>query len=124
LNKKATWPPDTVKRLAIWLSSHDSPYVFGKPFIDKLYRQLDKVTVNTKFIGLRPHQLRHSFRTNMWLEGVNEQIIDQMVGHTTKAMANRYRHIRNEHIRQGISKVWNRHQQKNKNPGEAENISQ
>lgn len=104
-------PPATVARLAAWLDTHNSTYVFGntaptKPFLDKLYRQLDKATKGTKFIGLRPHQLRHSFRTNMWEKGVNEAIIDEMVGHTTKAMAKRYRHIRNEHIRKAISQVW------------------
>jgi integrase len=42
----------------------------------------------------------------MWEKGVNEEIIDEMVGHTTKAMAKRYRHIRNDHIRKAISTVW------------------
>lgn len=43
--------------------------------------------------------LRHSMRTNLTLKGVDERIIDAIMGHTTKEMADRYRHIAADNTR-------------------------
>lgn len=112
-SRYAPLPPETVKRLVEWLKGCRTNLVFGKKatekaFIDRFYRVLHKATKDTKFIGLRPHQLRHSARTNFYEMGVDEKIIDSLLGHTTKAMGDRYRHIRNKRIREQMQKVWNR----------------
>ncbi len=110
----APLPPSTVLRLADWLSVSSGPLVFGerateKAFVDKLYRQLDKAFCGTKFLKVRPHQLRHSCKTNLHDCGVDEKASELMLGHTTKEMGDRYRHIALKRLRSEMEKVWNRH---------------
>jgi len=64
-------------------------------------RKLDAATKGTKFWGIRPHSLRHSLRTNMYEEGVDEKRVDAMLGHTTPAMGDRYRHQRVKRLAAG-----------------------
>lgn len=109
----AALPPNTVLRLADWMSGCKGQMVFGegatqKAFVDKLYRQLDKAFRGTKFLKVRPHQLRHSCKTNLHDCGVDEKASELMFGHTTREMGDRYRHIALNRLRAEMQKVWNR----------------
>jgi integrase len=39
------------------------------------------------------HTYRHSFASNLAAAGVDQRVIDEMMGHTTEAMRKRYRHL-------------------------------
>ena len=39
------------------------------------------------------HSYRHSFASNMAAAGVDQRVIDEIMGHTTEAMRKRYRHL-------------------------------
>lgn len=39
------------------------------------------------------HTYRHSFASNLAAAGVDQRVIDEMMGHTTEAMRRRYRHL-------------------------------
>jgi site-specific recombinase XerD len=39
------------------------------------------------------HVLRHSFASNLALKGVDQRVIDELMGHETEAMRRRYRHL-------------------------------
>lgn len=86
------------ERLRAWLATHPERLLFGSKaetcdFRGKLYNRMDKVTAETRFYRIRPHMLRHSLRTNLTLAEVDERVIDEIIGHTTREMAERYRHI-------------------------------
>ena len=51
-------------------------------------------TRRSKWAVLRGyHVLRHSFASNLALAGVDERVVDQLLGHETEAMRRRYRHL-------------------------------
>lgn len=39
------------------------------------------------------HTYRHSFASNLAAAGVDQRVIDELMGHTTEAMRKRYRHL-------------------------------
>ena len=39
------------------------------------------------------HVFRHSFASNLALAGVDERVVDALMGHQTEAMRKRYRHL-------------------------------
>lgn len=96
---------DLVQRLADWIKglperrlSHECT---EEGFRADVYRALDAATKGTKFFGIRPHLLRHALRTNMYEAGVDEILIDEYLGHTTKEMGEHYRHIRAKRLANG-----------------------
>jgi integrase len=52
------------------------------------------------------HTLRHSFASNCALKGVDERIIDAWMGHQTKEMRERYRHLFPGQQQQAIRSVF------------------
>jgi integrase len=94
-----------------WLSQVRGRRLFcpvGKerPYERRIYRRLDHITQGARFEKLRPHMLRHSMRTNLYEAGVDEKVIDALLGHTTVEMGNRYRHIRNSRLKQAMTRYW------------------
>lgn len=57
------------------------------------YWQLKKLTDGTEFEGIRFHTLRHSFASNLAVQGVGQRLIDVWMGHQTEAMRKRYQHL-------------------------------
>jgi site-specific recombinase XerD len=41
----------------------------------------------------RPHDLRHSMATYLIAAGVNERVVMEILGHSTRAMTQRYAHV-------------------------------
>ena len=39
------------------------------------------------------HTYRHSFASNLAMAGVDQRVINELMGHTTEEMAKRYRHL-------------------------------
>ena len=52
------------------------------------------------------HCLRHSFCSNCALKGIDQRLIDSFVGHTSEAMAKRYRHLFPNSQRDAIGLVF------------------
>lgn len=88
---------DLVQRLADWVNGITGRRLFHESgenaFRMKLYRTLDAATKGTKYYGIRPHLLRHAFRTNMDEAGVDDSVTDAITGHTTREMSEHYKHM-------------------------------
>jgi integrase len=49
------------------------------------------------------HTYRHSFASNLAAAGVDQRVIDELMGHTTEAMRKRYRHLFPEARRSAVT---------------------
>jgi integrase len=62
---------------------------------------------NSKWKVLRGyHVLRHSFASNLAREGVDQRVIDELMGHQTEEMRKRYRHLFPEQKDDAIKKLF------------------
>ena len=52
------------------------------------------------------HVLRHSFISALANKGIDQRIIDELVGHQTEAMRRRYRHLYPQTIGDAIQQVF------------------
>ncbi|HUR54458.1 MAG TPA: tyrosine-type recombinase/integrase [Gemmataceae bacterium] len=52
------------------------------------------------------HALRHSFASNRAAAGVDQRVIDELMGHTTVEMQRRYRHLFPDQRRAAILTVF------------------
>lgn len=74
-------------------------YVFpdpkGREFnVDDMTERLNALTAGTEFEhGVGWHCFRHSLASWMAADGKDQRVIDGILGHTTRAMADRYRHL-------------------------------
>ena len=48
------------------------------------------------------HTFRHSFASNLAIQGVDQRIIDKWMGHTTEEMRKRYQHLFPQKLSEGI----------------------
>lgn len=61
---------------------------------NSLYETFDWFFRDSKWSVLRGyHVLRHSFASNLALKGIDQRVIDALLGHTTEEMRQRYRHL-------------------------------
>src|SRR5262249_39787344 len=61
---------------------------------DPKTREKKEATRRTKWSVVKGyHVLRHSFVSVLAARGVDQRIINELAGHTTEAMARRYRHL-------------------------------
>jgi site-specific recombinase XerD len=51
------------------------------------------------------HLLRHSFISALANKGIDQRIIDELVGHQTEAMQRRYRHLYPQIVANGVKQV-------------------
>lgn len=64
----------------------------------------------SKFHVLRGyHAFRHSFASNLAAAGVDQRVIDELMGHTTVEMQKRYRHLFPEQRRAAVLRVFGGH---------------
>ncbi len=104
--------------LAEWLSVHPGGmYLFcknnRKPLEDKTARDaLDHAKQRSRWSVIRGyHILRHSFASNLARHGVDQYKIDEMVGHQTDEMRQRYRHLFPEDATAAVATLdFGRHQ--------------
>ena len=52
------------------------------------------------------HVLRHSFISALANKGIDQRIIDELVGHQTEAMRRRYRHLYPQTVANAVKKVF------------------
>ena len=78
----------------------------GAPFKgDTWSKALCRLVSGTKFAGLGFHVFRHSFASNLAIQGVDQRVIDKLLGHTTEAMRQRYQHLFPAQMESAISKL-------------------
>lgn len=52
------------------------------------------------------HVLRHSFASNLAAAGIDQRIIDELMGHSTEEMRSRYRHLFPQAKQEAINTLW------------------
>jgi len=52
------------------------------------------------------HVLRHSFISALANKGIDQRIIDELVGHQTEAMRRRYRHLYPQTVADAVKQVF------------------
>jgi integrase len=72
---------------------------------DSLSKGLRKFIKRTKYEGLGFHVFRHSLASNLAAQGVDQRIIDKILGHQTEAMKQRYQHLFPEQMEMAMKKL-------------------
>ncbi len=52
------------------------------------------------------HVLRHSFISALANKGIDQRVIDELVGHQTEAMRRRYRHLSPQTVADAVKQVF------------------
>ena len=80
----------------------------GRPIEDRESRTaFRQATRHSKWQIIRGfHTFRHSFASNLAAAGVDQRIIDEMMGHQTDEMQRRYRHLFPEKRRAALTSVY------------------
>ena len=71
-----------------------------------LPRVLARVCRRASLSGVTVHVLRHSFISALANKGIDQRIIDELVGHQTEAMRRRYRHLYPKTVADAINQVF------------------
>ena len=83
-------------------------YVFGgeRMFSSRTaYNCIERTLRGSEYERIRFHNLRHSFASNLAAAGVDDRIIDKLMGHTTEPMRRRYQHLRPEQSESAVDKL-------------------
>ena len=83
-------------------------YVFGgeRMFSSRTaYNHIEKTLQGSEYERIRFHNMRHSFASNLAAAGVDDRVIDKLMGHTTEAMRRRYQHLRPEQSESAVDKL-------------------
>lgn len=76
---------------ALWLGYDGNPFKR-----DGLQRRLRDYGRTLKIMDVHPHRFRHTFATEFLRNGGNPQMLQQILGHTTPIMTQRYVHMTDE----------------------------
>ena len=87
----------------------NSEYVFsnprtGKPF-NNIRKSFQKAVKQAGLRDLRFHDLRHVFASNLVSKGVDLYVVQQLLGHSTPRMTQRYAHLRPGHFKAAIDEI-------------------
>ena len=82
--------------------------VAGQPLTERAVQHgFRTVTAKSRWAMLRGfHVFRHSFASNLAAAGVDQRLIDDLMGHQTEAMRKRYRHLFPDQRRAAITRVY------------------
>lgn len=72
---------------------------------ERLHEEFRSIIKGTKFEGIGFHAFRHSLASNLAAKGVDQRIIDSILGHQTEDMRKRYRHLFPNQQLDAISKI-------------------
>ena len=86
-----------------------SEYIFvspqtGKPF-NNIRRSFTRAVREAGLKDLKFHDLRHVFASNLVRKGVDLYVVQQLLGHSTPKMTQRYAHIRPDHLKSAIGEI-------------------
>ena len=74
---------------------------------DEAHDHFKRALAGSKWSSLRGyHVLRHSFISALASEGVDQRVIDEIVGHSTEDQRRRYRHLYPSIQRDAVSRVF------------------
>jgi len=86
-----------------------SEYIFvnpktGKPYVDfkKSWRSLLK---RTQIEDFRFHDLRHNFASYLVMSGVDIRTVQELLGHKSLRMTERYLHLAPEHLKNAVENL-------------------
>ena len=106
-NETRTLPmSDKVKSALIAVQKHpESAYIFckknGKPF-GNVRKSFDKLLTACKIDGFRFHDLRHTYASQLVMNGVDLNTVRELLGHTSLQMTLRYAHLSPDHKRRAV----------------------
>jgi integrase len=86
-----------------WVFLDEDGNKFKEEILSKRFRRFIK---GTKFQGVGFHVFRHSLSSNMASKAVDQRTIDQIMGHQTEAMRQRYQHLFPEQMEAAVNKVY------------------
>ena len=78
----------------------------GKLSVNTLRTAFLKVIKGTDYEGIGFHCFRHSYVSILAEKGVNKQVIDDLVGHTSQEMTEHYRHLFPGVIEDAVKRVF------------------
>lgn len=98
---------ETVKKALIAVPKHpESPYVFcyknGKPYTS-VKKSFHTALKKCGIISFRFHDLRHTYCSQLAMNGVDLKTIQELIGHKTIEMTMRYSHLSPSHKRRAIN---------------------
>ena len=90
--------------------SGDQRWVFPGPEgkrlkVDTLGETFRRMVKGTEFEGLGFHCFRHSLASNLAAKGVDQRIIDRILGHQTEGMRQRYQHLFPEQMEEAFKSI-------------------
>jgi integrase len=90
-------------------ASAPSPFVFPWPtrsgHLEEIHRRWAIITADAAIAGLRPHDLRHSFASELVSAGFSLPLIGQLLGHSRPDTTARYSHLYDEAQRVAVERV-------------------
>jgi integrase len=93
-----------------WIKDRSGPLfsVGGRPLTAKgLHHHFEYTLSDSKWKDLRGwHVFRHSFISCLAAKGVDQRIIDELVGHCTEQQRRRYRHLLPNKIKESVVSVF------------------
>lgn len=105
------------------LASHDSEWVYPAP-VEPRGRQVDERPGHMTYASIRVawesaldaadvrnfrwHDLRHTFASRLVMEGVTLPAVQQLLGHRSLAMVQRYAHLAPKHLEDAVSRLCKR----------------
>lgn len=111
-NDERIYPlPERVKKEIMRIPRNGSPYVFvnpetGNPWVDlrKAYRKAkEKAGINRPF---RVHDLRHSFASNLVMDGYDLKTVQELLGHRNINTTLRYAHLSMLHKKNAVDGLF------------------
>lgn len=86
-----------------------SEYIFanpkmGKPF-NNIRRSFTRAVKESGLEGLKFHDLRHVFASRLVQKGVDLYVVQQLLGHSSPKMTQRYAHIQPDHFKTAINEI-------------------
>jgi integrase len=97
---------ETVKKTLIAVSKHpESAYVFcradGKPYTD-VKKSFHTALKKCGIISFRFHDLRHTFASQLVMNGVDLKTVQELLGHKSIEMTMRYAHLSPTHKKRAV----------------------
>lgn len=88
----------------------ESPWVFpgingGHIHYSTFRNRWDSAIKKTKLKNLKPHDLRHTFASRLVMAGVDLRTVQELLGHKTITMTQRYAHLSKPHLADAVEKM-------------------